>query len=1399
MNPYPGSPSSSTSHALASAATSGRLGQKVEAVAKSPHSGRALRDAYTAPSGLVRQNEKLGGFAASSVVRIWWSLRAVIALIFIFAAAPALHAQNTHSAQLIRAQQQYFTVADSPSLNFGNGSMTAEAWVKVNAGAADSQDMVILEKRVSGDAAYMLYVANGGLLYAEAGQGLSADAAKTTQQIDDGMWHHVAMTYDQSTLRLYLDGALSDSKSVSGKDLGSTGQLAIGRSAISNSLFLDGFIDEVRIWNFARAEAQIQAEMTSKPTGTEPGLKAYWSFDNTLADATPNANTLTAFNSPAFTTATLPFTTPNNAFTDSFNRPDSTTVGNGWLTMAGSASPMEIRSNVLGYFGSSGLSGVYRPYASTGDVSVDVSLLEQSSSANRPDRFEHYVLIKNDGSINSGYGLVVSRTDSNVNNSKLYRWENGTLLDSVTPPFQWDSSVRLAAVFKSDGSVNGQALNSTGEILNFSFGTRTVQGSGSNAGLFVGGSASSPNPRFDDYTLSVKAYAVSGIVTAPVGTVDAVYALLDRPGQIYTMIVAANGTFSFPSVIAGDYTLSGFIDSNGNGTRDTGEPVGNYASNPIVVNADVTGLTVAIPVTPPVGSGLVGWWKFDEAEGLSAADSSEYGHHGVVTNATFEQIDGRRALRFTGNGSYVVVPHHADLAPQSLTMMTWVRYTNNSARTTNSGLISKQDSYRLWSISGVARGQVTGAGDIGASAPAAAEWHHLAFTADAAGRKLYRDGVLVDVGGGATVPATTADLILGSAHTNEEFFNGHFSEVRIYNRALSQEEVQGVMTPASLSGTVAYSGRIAGKLLAQASAGGGRSVVKAGSNGSFLFSGMLSGFAYSVSAFVDMNGNGAWENWEPRGQATGNPITAIGDVTGINITVSDAPDTDTDGIADAYETANGLTVGVNDALLDLDGDGLSNLREFLAGLKANAGDSDGDTTSDAIELQQNGTFAYSNDSDGDGMTDAFELANNLNPYSAADAALDYDGDGLTNLEEFTAGLNPRQRDTNTDGTSDYAQMKGGKFNRYYYDRTNRLTGAVYDNGTWMGWKYDGNSNIARQVVFTGFDADNDGLPDVWELQNGLSFASGTGSNGGNADNDNDGWTNYQEYLAGTNPNNATSVPTVPTSSASYQSAPLVRIIMPPDSGGAHAKLKVCVWDNESNPAALTLQYFHATSSEWRTATLLKLDNQNISPTSKATSSAAGITHDLLWNALTDLGPTQNGIVYLRVQGTDFNAGALSETTPFIVNATGDFDGDGMPDAWEIAHGLDPNDSIGSNGANADTDKDGLGNFGEFVFGLNINAADAKDAAITSTAINPADGKRYLTLTYRRRLDAAANGLTYSVQTSTDLINWTTNSPDIELISTTASGDGITELVTVRIKPPLDDPGVKKFARVLVTR
>jgi len=63
-----------------------------------------------------------------------------------------------------------------------------------------------------------------------------------------------------------------------------------------------------------------------------------------------------------------------------------------------------------------------------------------------------------------------------------------------------------------------------------------------------------------------------------------------------------------------------------------------------------------------------------------------------------------------------------------------------------------------------------------------------------------------------------------------------------------------------------------------------------------------------------------------------------------------------------------------------------------------------------------------------------------------------------------------------------------------------------------------------RVTLTGVtDTDGDGLPDFWETQNGLSPTNSTGLDGASGDPDGDGFTNQQEYLAGTDAQDSTSL------------------------------------------------------------------------------------------------------------------------------------------------------------------------------------------------------------------------------------------------------------------------------------
>jgi hypothetical protein len=63
-------------------------------------------------------------------------------------------------------------------------------------------------------------------------------------------------------------------------------------------------------------------------------------------------------------------------------------------------------------------------------------------------------------------------------------------------------------------------------------------------------------------------------------------------------------------------------------------------------------------------------------------------------------------------------------------------------------------------------------------------------------------------------------------------------------------------------------------------------------------------------------------------------------------------------------------------------------------------------------------------------------------------------------------------------------------------------------------------------------------------------------------------------------------------------------------------------------------------------------------------------------------------------------GTLTQNKPPILGAGMDADGDGLPNDWEVAYGLDPLDGTGFNGPNGDPDGDGMNNLQEFLAGSN---------------------------------------------------------------------------------------------------
>uniref|UniRef100_UPI00404A14A4 leucine-rich repeat protein n=3 Tax=Flavobacterium sp. TaxID=239 RepID=UPI00404A14A4 len=187
----------------------------------------------------------------------------------------------------------YVTLPNESNFDFTN-QMTVEFWMNSNTAPQQWDGLV-----TKGDDSWRVALTESGTV-AFAGTGAFSDFYSTTS-VTDGIWHHVAVTYNGSNAIIYIDGVQESSLSATGNISNSNFAVAIGENLQPTGRFYTGNMDEVRIWNTAKTASQINNAKNCELQGDETGLVAYYKFnqgfnnsnngsETSLIDATANGN-----------------------------------------------------------------------------------------------------------------------------------------------------------------------------------------------------------------------------------------------------------------------------------------------------------------------------------------------------------------------------------------------------------------------------------------------------------------------------------------------------------------------------------------------------------------------------------------------------------------------------------------------------------------------------------------------------------------------------------------------------------------------------------------------------------------------------------------------------------------------------------------------------------------------------------------------------------------------------------------------------------------------------------------------------------------------------------------------------------------------------------------------------
>ncbi len=317
-------------------------------------------------------------------------------LLFLFSVLFACVSEaQTNYGLSFNGTNQYVSIG-SPLSN--NTSYTKEAWVYSTTNTG-SRNIIS-----SSNSPFWF---NNGIL--SAGHGGNTGQVVDATAFPLNKWTHVAVTYDaaSTTMKLYRDGTLISTNAAVASNYAS--QVTYIGSSSAAAGYLQGSVDEVRIWNVARTQTELKHFLIRAPSNTASGLASYHKLNN--------GSGTTSTNSTGGTNGTL------------VNTP-------GWVL-----SPVSFVGNALNFDGTDDV--VTAASNSTLNITSSITL-EAWVYATKNSGIQN-VVSKSSQSINTGY--IFPRTDNGWTSAVMYLYIGGNWRTLSAPFPSLNAWHHLAATY----------------------------------------------------------------------------------------------------------------------------------------------------------------------------------------------------------------------------------------------------------------------------------------------------------------------------------------------------------------------------------------------------------------------------------------------------------------------------------------------------------------------------------------------------------------------------------------------------------------------------------------------------------------------------------------------------------------------------------------------------------------------------------------------------------------------------------------------------------------------------------------------------------------------------------------------------------------------------------------